>query len=267
MRDFRIWNQKRPQKSACKRFVLSNRLSGRWRNDAGNAHQPHGIIEAGVTLLSCAICEIRKEKRFCPAIHGRICPQCCGEQREVTLDCPLDCTYLKQAREHEKPQPLGDLEQSALFPGVEISEQFLYEQEHLIVGLSFALAKSVRANRNLRDSDLLGALGSIAKSYETLVNSGLHYEAPVTNPGQQAVVAGLHTMVKEFREAELKHTGHSRLRDADVLQALVFLLRMGYTRTSRRPKARGFADFVVAQFPEKEPAIAASGAGGTIIVP
>ena len=38
--------------------------------------------------MSCAICEKRKEKRFCPAIHGRICPQCCGEQREVTLDCP-----------------------------------------------------------------------------------------------------------------------------------------------------------------------------------
>ena len=48
--------------------------------------------------LSCAICEIRKEKRFCPAVHGRICPQCCGEQREVTLDCPSDCPYLQQAR-------------------------------------------------------------------------------------------------------------------------------------------------------------------------
>ena len=51
--------------------------------------------------MSCAICEKRKEKRFCPAVHGRICPQCCGEQREVTLDCPSDCVYLQQAREHE----------------------------------------------------------------------------------------------------------------------------------------------------------------------
>ena len=52
--------------------------------------------------MTCAICETRKEKRFCPAVHGRICPQCCGEQREVTLDCPSDCPYLQQAREHEK---------------------------------------------------------------------------------------------------------------------------------------------------------------------
>jgi len=43
-------------------------------------------MEAGSIVVSCAVCEIRKEKRFCPAVHGRICPQCCGEQREVTLD-------------------------------------------------------------------------------------------------------------------------------------------------------------------------------------
>ena len=60
--------------------------------------------------LSCAICEIRKEKRFCPAVHGRICPQCCGEQREVTLDCPHDCPYLIQAREHEKPRSADQID-------------------------------------------------------------------------------------------------------------------------------------------------------------
>src|SRR5271163_4258736 len=108
--------------------------------------------------LSCAICEIRKEKRFCPAEHGRICPQCCGEQREVTLDCPSECVYLQQAREHEKPRSLEDLDQAALFPQVELGDQFLYEHEHLIVGLTFALAKAARADRNLKDSDLIAAL-------------------------------------------------------------------------------------------------------------
>jgi len=70
--------------------------------------------------LSCAICEIRKEKRFCPAVHGRICPQCCGEQREVTLDCPSECPYLQQAREHEKPRSTGDMDAAALFLQVEL---------------------------------------------------------------------------------------------------------------------------------------------------
>src|SRR5436305_5984333 len=130
--------------------------------------------------LACSICETRKEKRFCPAVHGRICPQCCGEQREVTLDCPSDCVYLRQAREHEKPRPVAEVDQESLFPNVEVGQPFLYEQEHLIVGLSFALAKSARADRSIRDSDLIAALAMVARQHEMLTSSGLHYETPIT---------------------------------------------------------------------------------------
>src|SRR3954471_23327174 len=117
-------------------------------------------------FLACAICNKRKEKRFCPAVHGRICSQCCGEQREVTLDCPSECVYLQQAREHEKPRAIEELDQSALFPKVEIGQQFLYEQEHLILGLSYALAKSAHADRGIRDSDLVSVLSTMASRYE-----------------------------------------------------------------------------------------------------
>jgi hypothetical protein len=218
--------------------------------------------------VSCTICEIRKEKRFCPAVHGRICPQCCGEQREVTFDCPSDCVYLQQAREHEKPRQLGDLEQAALFPQIRVHEQFLYEYEPLIVGLSFALTKGARLDRTLVDVDLIAALTALAKSYETLANSGLHYETPLPNVRQQAVVQEAQTMLKEYRETEHKHLGYTRLRDADVLQALVFLLRMAHSRTSGRPKSRAFADFLFAQFPEKPSGIGApEEAESRIIVP
>jgi hypothetical protein len=197
------------------------------------------------------MCEKRKEKRFCPAIHGRICPQCCGESREVTLDCPTDCPYLRQAREHEKARPLQDLDQSALFPHVNIGEQFLYEQEHLLLGLSFALAKSSRSDRSIRDADLIAALTTLTKTYETLANSGLFYAAPITSLSQQNVVSELQSMVKEYREAEQKHTGQTRLRDSDVLRALVFLVRMAQARANGRPKSRAFVDVLFAQFPEK----------------
>lgn len=220
--------------------------------------------------MSCAICGVRKEKRFCPAVHGRICSQCCGEQREVTLDCPSDCIYLQQAREHEKPRDATELDRAAMFPDVEIGEQFLYEREELILGLSFALAKAARngaglggsldgslGNRSLTDRDLIGALSSLAESYRTLVQSSLIYEQATANLVQQQVAREVETMVKEFREAEVKHLGYSRLRDSEVLKALVFLLRMGISRTSGRPKSRAFADFLFAQFPEKAAGITA----------
>ncbi len=218
--------------------------------------------------MSCGICERRKAKRFCPAVHGRICPQCCGEQREVTLDCPSDCVYLLQAREHEKPRPLESLDRSALFLEVEIGDQFVYESEQLILGLSYALARSLRANRSLNDRDLINALTAMARTYQTLANSGLYYEAPMTGVSQQAVMAEVQKLLQEYREAEQKHLGYTRLRDADVLRTLVFLLRMAHGRTSGRPKARAFVDFLFAQFPEKQAVIATpADAGSRIITP
>ena len=230
--------------------------------------------------MSCTICEERKEKRFCPAVHGRICPQCCGEQREVTLDCPSDCSYLLQARQqarehatarsHEGP---GTRDHEAFFPEVEIPdvaipEQFLYEREELILGLSFALAKSARGDRSLMDRDLIAAVSSLAKSYQTLVTSSLIYEPPTANLAHQSIGRAVEIMVREFRQAEEKHLGYNRLRDSDVLKALVFLLRMGLARTSGRPKSRAFVDFLFAQFPEKQSVIAgAEEAGSRIVIP
>lgn len=185
----------------------------------------------------------------------------------MTLDCPSECAYLQQARAHEKPRPIEELDEDALFPKIEISQQFLYEQEHLILGLSYALAKSAHANRAIRDSDLISVLSAMASSYETLAGSGLHYESPMTNMAHQAIAAEIQKMVKEYREAEQKHAGYSRLRDSDVLRALVFLLRMAMSRTSGRPKSRAFVDFLFQQFPERQSTIATADEGSRIIVP
>jgi hypothetical protein len=220
------------------------------------------------SALSCAICEIRKEKRFCPAVHGRICPQCCGEQREVTLDCPSDCPYLRQAREHEKPRPADSLDPAGLFLQVEVSDQFMYEKEHLLMGLTYALAKAVRADHSMHDQDLIRALSALTTSHERLVNSGLHYEQPLTSESQRRVAAEIETMVKEYRAAEQQHVGYSSLRESDVLKALVFLMRLANGRTSGRPKSRAFVEFLFAQFPEKESAVVApQEAGSRIILP
>jgi hypothetical protein len=73
-------------------------------------------------------------------------------------------------------------------------------------------------------------------------------------------------MVKEYREAEQKHTGQTQLRDADVLRALVFLIRMAQARTNGRPKSRAFVDVLFAQFPEKPSIATAEDAGRRILL-
>lgn len=218
--------------------------------------------------MSCAICEIRKEKRFCAAVHGRICPQCCGEQREVTLDCPSDCPYLQQAREHEKPRSADRIDPAGLFLQIAVSDQFMYEKEHLLLGLTYALYQAARADRSLNDRDLIATLSVLCTSYERRVNSGLHYEQPLASDGQRRAAAEVENMVKEYREAEQQHVGYSSLRDSEVLKALVFLIRLAHGRTSGRPKSRALVEYLFAQFPEKDAAVLTpQEAGSRIILP
>jgi hypothetical protein len=100
------------------------------------------------------------------------------------------------------------------------------------------------------------------------VNSGLHYEPPLTSDSQRRAVLEVENMVKEYREAEQKHIGYSSLRDSEVLKGLVFLVRLAHGRTSGRPKSRAFVEFLFAQFPEKESAVVTpQEAGSRIILP
>jgi hypothetical protein len=215
--------------------------------------------------VSCAICETRKEKRFCPAVHGKICPVCCGTEREVTLDCPSECSWLQQARKHENAEHLRELDRDSLLPQVEVPEAFLYQQEPLVGGLSFAIAKATRVDRGVYDRDVIQTLTSVAKTQETLVNSGLVVEQKTANLGQQAIAAELQKMLEEYRELETKQLGYSRLKDGDILKAMVFLLRLAIGRTSGRPKSRAFLDFLYEQFPEKN--VVESAGESRIIVP
>jgi hypothetical protein len=217
--------------------------------------------------MACAICEIGKEKRFCPAVHGRICPVCCGREREVTLDCPSTCQYLQQARRNERPRPMTELDQEALFPKVEVRENFVYEREPLIVGLSFGVTKIARADRSINDRDAIAAITALARKYQTLTGSGLYYETAVTSVPQQQLVAELEKMTAQYRELEQKHLGYSTLKDSETLEALVFMVRMAHGRTSGRPKSRAFLDFLFEQFPEKSGVVAPAEADSRLIVP
>jgi hypothetical protein len=218
--------------------------------------------------LPCAICHVRKEKRFCPALHDRICPQCCGREREVTLDCPSTCEWLQQARRHEPPRDLRTLTGEELFLSVEIRDNFIYEREPLVIGLTFALARAARADRSINDRDIIAALTAMGRTYQTLVGSGLHYESPSASLPQQAISNDVQKMIAEYRQTEEKHLGYATLKDSEVLQALVFLVRMVQARTNGRPRSRAFVDFLLAQFPERESQVVAPGqAASRLIVP
>ncbi len=146
---------------------------------------------------------------------------------------------------------MTEQDRASLFPNVNIEEAFLYQQENLLLGISFALAKSARSDRNLRDSDLIAALVSFGKTCQTLVQSGLHYDAGAINLPQQTVIQEIKGMLAEYREVEQKNRGYVALREEDILKGVVFMTRMAHGRTNGRPKSRAFVEFLFQQFPDK----------------
>ena len=216
--------------------------------------------------MSCAICGDRKEKRFCLAVHGRICPQCCGEQREFTLDCPSECPYLQQARQHEKPRQLEDAPPQEVFPKIELSDEFLRDREPVISGILQTLGRLSRSDRSLTDREAIAALANLATSYQTLIGSGLVYAQVPTSFAQQALIEAVRQLLEEFRQVEREHLGHSTLKDAEVLKVLVLTLRLAHINTSGRPRSRGFLEFLHQQFPAAQSSIAAADEPGSRII-
>jgi hypothetical protein len=198
--------------------------------------------------LSCSLCETRKEKRFCPALHARICAACCGTHRELILDCPSDCSYLKQARGYDRVRP-ELFEDERWFAHVQVEEDLLDAHPVLLQALLESITQSALANSSLRDRDVIDALTTLVRSFETRAHSGLHYEPTPPSLTQQALIEELREVIADYDE-EGREIGDTHLRDSDALKALVFVLRLALDRSSGRPLSRGFLDFLRTEFKE-----------------
>jgi hypothetical protein len=196
--------------------------------------------------LSCVLCETRKEKRFCPALHARICAACCGTHRELILDCPSDCSYLKQAREYDRFR-LELLEDERWFAHVRVEEHFLDVHPVLLEDLVESITQSALGNSSLRDREVIDALTALVRSFETRANSGLHYDPTCPSLAQQALIEELREVIGDYDE-EGREMGDPHLHDSDALKALVFVLRLALDRSSGRPLSRGFLDFLREEF-------------------
>src|ERR1700722_6632466 len=101
--------------------------------------------------MSCAICQIRRPRRSCPGVHGDICAICCGKEREVTVDCPSDCEYLKEARKHE---PSAEIDPASMGnQDIRVTQEFLESHGMLVQAMGGAVLGAAAQNRAV-DSDV-----------------------------------------------------------------------------------------------------------------
>ncbi|HWB85370.1 MAG TPA: hypothetical protein VG675_14600 [Bryobacteraceae bacterium] len=191
--------------------------------------------------MTCAICQTRKPRRFCPGVRGDICTVCCGTEREVTVNCPLDCEYLRDARQHERLLPLSAKD----FPSkdIEVTESFLQKNEEMLVALGQRIVMVALDTPGAVDSDVREALEALVRTYRTL-QSGVYYETRPANPLAARIYDAVQEASAEYRKRETESLGMPKTRDSDVLGLLVFFQRLAWDRNNGRPKGRTFIDMV-----------------------
>jgi hypothetical protein len=194
--------------------------------------------------MACKICNVRRPRRSCPGVGGEICSVCCGTEREVTVSCPLDCDYLREARTHEKP-PRVDPQQIPNLD-IEVSDSFLREREALVAFLMQAVAEAGLRTPKAVDYDVRAALDALVRTCRTR-ETGLYYETRPDNLLAAAVLDHIQKNLEEFRKAAAKRHGIEVTRDADVLGVLVFLQRIEYQINNGRQRGRAFLDFLRSQ--------------------
>jgi hypothetical protein len=198
--------------------------------------------------VSCSICEKRPPKRFCPAKGEKICPVCCGRERETTIDCPLDCPHLIAARryeaEHRKPVPPEDLP----YRDLQVRPDFVYEHWDVVAALAATILQFQIQNNELNDSSAASAIEALAEAYRTL-GTGIYYERPPDAPSARALYRQLGQSLQEFRKERAARVGSASLKDSEIFQLLAFLLRVAKQETNGRARSRAFLDFLRIRFP------------------
>jgi hypothetical protein len=198
----------------------------------------------------CPICNKRRAERYCPAKGEKICAVDCGTEREVTIDCPNDCSYLLAAHRWEESHPKPLPENEMPFPDVSFSAELIHARQAALSGLGYAVLLYTAEQKSLTDADVFAATQAMAETYRTLI-SGIYYEKPPNG----AVAAGFYAAIAKFIDGEKKHEAahpqFSPLKDSEIFHLLVFFLRFGRLRSNGRSRTRAFIEFLRAQFPRE----------------
>jgi len=198
--------------------------------------------------VSCPICEKRKAARFCPAKGEKICAVCCGTEREVSIDCPSDCSYLVAAHRYEN-EHRRSLPADTPWLDEKIPQDIVYAHQQLMAALAFSIAKFCGVQPAAVDADVLAAIQALTQTYKTL-SSGIIYEKPPDAPLPRELYAALMALISELKKQPAERANSAGLKDADLFYLLVFLYRMGLLRTNGRPRSRRFIEFLRGQFPQ-----------------
>jgi hypothetical protein len=196
----------------------------------------------------CPICNKRRAERYCPAKDEQICAIDCGTEREVTIDCPIDCPHLIAAHRWEQSHPKPLAENEIPFPDVSFSSDIVRTRENVLSELGYTVAIYAKEQRLLADSDVFAAVKALAETRRTLI-SGIYYEKLPEIPVAAGLYAALAKFIEEIKKREEEHPEFPAMKETEIFHLLVFFVRFARLRSNGRPRTRAFLNFLRSQFP------------------
>lgn len=149
--------------------------------------------------MACPLCDLRKAKRNCPALHKAICSVCCATKRLSEIDCPSDCVHLISAMNHPAA-PLRrqqEADAAVLLPSI----RELTERQYQLFFLFQHVIAQTRPEGFARvtDADVADAAATAAGTLETAAR-GIIYEQSPQSPAARALADGFRALLAQIRQ-------------------------------------------------------------------
>jgi hypothetical protein len=190
-------------------------------------------------MAICPLCSERSAKRYCPAKEAQICAVCCGAKREVEIDCPGNCVYLKAARSYEAEKTAPDPELVAKIQkyGLDFFNRYAVEIELI----SRSVVEERLDSTWLVDNDVIEVYRSLTATMKTL-SSGIHYESMPEGPVRISLFRRLRAVLDQLMGP--REAGRSALRVSEAVNIMDFLTYAAQANTGLRPRSRRYLDWL-----------------------
>jgi hypothetical protein len=187
----------------------------------------------------CPVCSQRSGKRFCPAKTEKICAVCCGSKREIEIDCPSHCTYLRAGwnYEAEKREPDADLASKIN----QFDDNFIHHMSPVLDELSREVVAERLQSNWLVDNDLIEVYKALIATMKTL-SSGIYYESVPTGMVRESLYRRLKAKLDEMMQPQ--DVDQESLKISEAVAALEFLALAAQMNSSKRPKSRRYLDWL-----------------------
>jgi hypothetical protein len=191
-------------------------------------------------MAKCPLCSARAGKRYCPAKGVQICAVCCGTKREVEIDCPGSCGYLKASRDYEAEKRVPDAELAAKVQ--KFDNSFVAKYNPVLDVLSAAVVEERLASPWLVDNDVIEAYKALSATMKTL-SSGIYYESLPDGPLRVSLFRRLKTVLDHFMQPDPK-TDRRLLKVSEAVDILDFLSFAAQMNSNIRPRSRRYLDWL-----------------------